>query len=120
MYCPQCSTEYRKGFTRCADCDIPLVDRLPELAPPASSKEADRKPEDGDLDAQIYTGLCDPVAIGLAQSLLEEARIPFFAMGQNVVNRQESGDFLGFWSVRVPKARQAEAREILDYVAAIK
>ncbi len=28
MICPQCEVEYRTGFTQCADCDIPLVDRL--------------------------------------------------------------------------------------------
>jgi hypothetical protein len=29
MFCPQCRAEYRKGFSRCSDCDIPLVDQLP-------------------------------------------------------------------------------------------
>ncbi len=31
MFCPKCRTEYRKDFTTCADCDIPLVDELPQL-----------------------------------------------------------------------------------------
>lgn len=30
MFCPQCKTEYRPGFTRCADCRVDLVDQLPE------------------------------------------------------------------------------------------
>ncbi len=30
MFCPKCKTEYRPGFTRCADCGLPLVDTLPE------------------------------------------------------------------------------------------
>ena len=30
MLCPQCETEYREGITRCADCDVALVD---EIAP---------------------------------------------------------------------------------------
>ena len=29
MFCPQCRAEYRAGFFRCSDCDVPLVDRLP-------------------------------------------------------------------------------------------
>src|SRR5260370_36574106 len=29
MFCPQCRAEYRGGFFRCSDCDIPLVDQLP-------------------------------------------------------------------------------------------
>src|SRR5262249_27114357 len=28
MFCPQCRAEYRKGFFRCSDCDIPLVDEV--------------------------------------------------------------------------------------------
>jgi hypothetical protein len=64
----------------------------------------------------IRTGLNDPVAIGLAETLLEEAEIPFFAMDRNVVARQESGNFLGWWNVRVPREFEAEARDILRSV----
>ena len=34
MFCPQCKAEYRSGFTRCADCDVELVDQL-ATAPPS-------------------------------------------------------------------------------------
>ena len=29
-YCPQCGTEYRPGFNLCADCEVELVESLPE------------------------------------------------------------------------------------------
>ena len=29
MFCPECRVEYRPGFTRCADCDVDLVQELP-------------------------------------------------------------------------------------------
>jgi hypothetical protein len=29
MFCPRCNAEYRSGFTRCSECDIPLVYRFP-------------------------------------------------------------------------------------------
>jgi putative signal transducing protein len=29
MFCPRCKAEYRVGFTRCNECDLPLVYRLP-------------------------------------------------------------------------------------------
>ncbi len=32
MFCPECKVEYRPGFTRCADCDVELVDELPKNA----------------------------------------------------------------------------------------
>lgn len=30
MYCPNCRTEYRAGFKVCADCDVALVEELPQ------------------------------------------------------------------------------------------
>jgi len=72
------------------------------------------------FDVLIRTGFTSPVAIGLAKSLLEEARIPFFTMDENPAARQESGDFLGWWSIRVPREREAEAREILLSVEEIR
>lgn len=30
MYCPNCKSEYREGYTVCTDCKIDLVDELPD------------------------------------------------------------------------------------------
>ena len=30
MFCPRCRAEYRFGFTRCNECDVKLVYRLPD------------------------------------------------------------------------------------------
>jgi hypothetical protein len=75
---------------------------------------------EGDLDVLIRTGITNPIAIGLAESLLQEAGIPFFAMDRNVAARQESGNFLNWWNVRVPSEREAEARDILRGVEKAK
>jgi hypothetical protein len=75
----------------------------------------DRLAEDG-VDVLLQTGIYNPIAIGLAASLLQEAEIPFFVVDQNPAVQQESGNAFGFWSVRVPKEREAEAREILQNV----
>lgn len=34
MYCPVCHDEYRPGFTRCATCDVDLVESVAAKAPP--------------------------------------------------------------------------------------
>jgi hypothetical protein len=75
----------------------------------------DRLGED-DVDVLIQTGINNPIAIGLAASLLREAGIPFFVMDQNSAAQQENGNCFGWWNVRVPKEREAEAREILQNV----
>lgn len=72
--------------------------------------------ETGNLDVLIRTGIANPVAIGLAESLLREAGIPFFRMDANVAARQESGNVIGWWNIRVPREWEAEAREIIESV----
>lgn len=32
MFCPNCRSEFRPGFTHCTKCDVALVDSLPEEA----------------------------------------------------------------------------------------
>ena len=75
---------------------------------------------EAELEALIRTGITNPIGIGLAESLLQEAGIPFFVMDQNTAARQESGNFFGWLSVRVPREREAEAREILRSVEQAK
>ncbi len=41
MFCPNCKTEYRPGFTRCSDCGSELVDRLPEEPRHAHDRRTD-------------------------------------------------------------------------------
>jgi hypothetical protein len=85
-----------------------------------SSADTDEHEGTEDLEVLIQTGFASPIAIGLAKSLLEEAEIPFFPMDQNLNARQESGNLIGWWSVRVPREREAEAREILQSVEETK
>ncbi len=40
MFCPKCHAEYREGFYKCADCDVWLVNALPDQG-------ARKKPEPG-------------------------------------------------------------------------
>jgi len=42
MYCPKCHVEYVPGFTRCADCDVELVEVLPAAKSAPSRRAATR------------------------------------------------------------------------------
>jgi len=73
-----------------------------------------------DLEVLIRTNITNPIGIGLAETLLQEAGIPYFVMDQSIAARQESGNFFGWWTIRVPRDREAEAREILVSVQEAK
>ena len=121
MFCPRCRAEYREPSIECPECRVPLEEHLSGLGTsPDSSADAQERADEVDLDALIRTGLGDAVAVGLVKSLLQEAGIPFFDMDQNPAARQESGNVLGWWNVRVPREREAEAREILRNVEEMK
>lgn len=76
--------------------------------------------DERDFDALIRTGLMEPIAISLAESLLKEAGIPFFTVDQSLAAGQEIGNFFPWWSIRVPREREAEAWEILRSVEEVK
>jgi hypothetical protein len=85
MICPQCKAEYGQGFTRCADCDVDLVQSLP-----GSEKGVpDFKP--GGALAPLWEG--DDLA--LHTSLLEElesAGIRYFDQAMSVFPGARRGD----------------------------
>lgn len=114
MICPECGGEYREGFTRCADCDVELVGELP----PAPEEETAGEPV-----TVLETG--DPAALALAESLLRDAGIPFFAKGEYLQDLFALGRFgFGFSSVAGPVALQVAAEhaeaaaQILDVTLA--
>jgi predicted amidophosphoribosyltransferase len=67
-FCPQCGTEYRPGFTTCADCEVALTDSPPEPS-------AVEQPEEQEADwVSIYTGTGRPV--DLIESMLQGNGLP--------------------------------------------
>lgn len=63
-FCPACHCEYRPEFTRCADCDIELVDAL--------SEENPEEPELGELELVDLGTFPDPMEAQMIQELLEK------------------------------------------------
>ena len=110
MYCPECSGEYRDGFTQCVDCEVALV----STPPPA--EEAEEQP-DVELVAVLESG--DPAEIAFVESLLLEAGIPYSKQGDRVQDLFGIGRLGGFNVLTGParllvQVEHAEAaREIL-------
>jgi hypothetical protein len=62
MFCPQCKAEYRQGFTRCADCDVELVESYVEAVRHPIAKKVAVGEEYGSRlwhgrDPHFYVGL---------------------------------------------------------------
>ena len=57
----------------------------------------------------------DGIRLAMAKGLLEDAGIPFFALGQITTLVTDVDGFLRKWvRVQVPRDREAEARELLE------
>ena len=96
MFCPNCRSEYRVGFTWCKECDVGLVADLPP----------EENPEFVDL-VEVLT-MADAGQIPLIKSILEAEEIPYLAQGENFnLGRNIAVRFL------VPRECLEEAREVL-------
>ena len=114
MYCPECRTEYREGYTRCDDCEVDLVAELP----PEAEGEAEMELE------QVFE-TTDPTLLPVIKSVLESAEIPYMLEGEGsfallplgggFVNERHQA--LGV-EVHVARERAEEARALLASVTA--
>jgi len=111
MFCPNCKAEYREGYTVCAECQVPLVDKLPE-----SDEDAEAEP---DLKPVTVLETGDPAELMVAESLLEDAGIEFFPKGEMVQDMFGAGRLGGFNTLAGPVEIQVrpedadEARRLL-------
>ena len=99
MFCPNCRTEYKEGFTVCADCGAAL---LPELPPLDENSEMVTVLETGDLSAVV-----------LAKSILDEAEIPYLAKGEIPMEQLSVGPV----EIQVDRRDSGQARELLESLA---
>ena len=111
MFCPQCRSEYREGFTRCDNCNKALVAVLPPLP-------GEGDPSHRELVTVFETG--DPGLLALAHSILDEAEIPYLTQGEGVQDLFGLGRLGTGFSVltgpvhlQVEVAQEGEARELL-------
>lgn len=107
MWCANCGAEWKEGITKCPDCDVPLVESLPE----GSHDGPEMVPvlETSDVDT-----------LPVVKSALEAADIPYFVQGDEAFGLLPAGGVSGFFgkqglgvAILVPADRAAEARELL-------
>ncbi|MEX1378255.1 MAG: hypothetical protein AB1Z23_12395 [Eubacteriales bacterium] len=72
-YCPKCKDEYREGFTKCADCDVDLVDVLP-VEQESEEEKPVTEPLKNEVVLETFT---DNIEFMYVASMLDEMDIPF-------------------------------------------
>jgi hypothetical protein len=97
MFCPECKTGYQDGFSKCADCGVALVDRLP-------IEEVEE-----DVELVSVATMSDQEKVAVMKSLLESHGIPFIAKGDMALSRAR-GPFVTF---QVAKKFAEKASELL-------
>jgi hypothetical protein len=101
-FCPECRTEYRPGFDRCADCGAVLVERL--------------EPERHEAPAgALLLATRDPDLLPAVTSALGAAGIPYWTTGDEAASLYAGGLEARVW---VPAERLEEARTLLDETSA--
>lgn len=115
MFCPECGGEYREGFTHCADCDVDLVASLPP------------SPEVSDSGLVTVLETDDPAELALAESLLQEAGIPFVKRGDYLHNQFVFGalglgfnDVAGMVEIQVAEEQAEAADRALEEIRAVE
>ena len=89
MICPNCHTEYREGFYRCADCDIPLINETDSEIDSVEAEDSPSPELQPVFETQDSSFLSDLVA------LIEENKIPYVlqsgtAMGLNLLEQSDA------------------------------
>ena len=109
MFCPSCKDEFRPGFTRCASCDVDLVEDLSAVpAAPAPSVEPA-----GPVPMFTYCGYLD-----LSEARRERDRVWQAGIRADIAIRPSPESQLGghydeeFW-LRVEASQRANDERIL-------
>lgn len=82
MFCPQCKAEYRLGFTRCADCDVDLVESLAEAAPSSQEVRWPGQELSEESLEQVWNGEDQQECVRICRGL-QRANIPYKVVEQN-------------------------------------
>ncbi len=105
MFCPTCKMEYRPDVTKCPDCDVWLVPRLPD------SLKAQEAGSAGEVEYQELVPVYKTVDYSkflIAKSILEDNGIECFSQGDTL------SSYFVEARVLVREADVDDAREALE------
>ena len=81
MFCPVCKLEYRPGFTRCSDCDVPLVESLDGVSVHTNAPQG--VAQNPDAAQLLWTGTDSGISGAIAEAL-DAANISYHERSRDV------------------------------------
>jgi hypothetical protein len=93
MFCPECRSEYREGYTKCSDCGVDLIPVLPQ--------ERRSPPPDNVALVPLFES-SDEAVLMVAKSILEGAGIPYFVENARSRNMMGAGRLGGGSLITAP------------------
>lgn len=109
MFCPECKAEYEPHVRKCRDCQVPLVESLPD--------------EPGPAYQEIVTIYSAPsiLLLDMAQSILRAAGIEYFVKGELIQNIIGLGSYGGSFNLSVgPPEIQVAPEDVEDAKTLLK
>ncbi|OPX98040.1 MAG: lipoprotein NlpI [Syntrophorhabdus sp. PtaB.Bin006] len=83
MFCPKCKTEYRPGYTVCADCGVGLVDQLPPDPDPGKPIDIeDSRLSDSDLHFEHVLDTFNAADVAVMKCALDAEDIDYWFHGE--------------------------------------
>ncbi len=111
MICPKCKAEYKRGINLCADCNVALVESLPENKMVGNRRNTEG--QDSTFLDIFITGNAGEIA--MIKSLLDHAGIDYYFQGERFA-RVHSGAYPTRLFVRSDQYEEAlEILEDLDF-----
>ena len=105
MYCPKCRTQYIENISECYDCNVQLVEKLPEETPLEKIKWVALTP----LAGEIYANMVEEV--------LQNMNIPHFTKSDWATSafNISSANLVGAKvTIFVPEENREEALKVLE------
>jgi hypothetical protein len=75
MFCPKCRAEYREGVKKCGECDVSLVEVLPEKPKPIQEPLKD-------IEFVSVVRSFNPQDIAIIESILADSDIEYYIQGK--------------------------------------